>query len=199
MMLTPSCLTTQSKECPWADYALLFEPFYYKTPHHPLQVGTHSSEGICPLWFPLPGKAIKNCSFPLWPKPCLQDLIWYSSLCWCVCSHSVMATSLWPWLTNPSVLGVFSARLVEQVAISYSRGSSWPRDQIHISCVSCIAGRFSTTESPWKPLVHGYRGQISGYTTSLNSHHLLIRGWPVIFQVVSHLHLKYCKCLVQHY
>ena len=29
----------------------------------------------------------------------------------------------------------------ERVVISFSRGSSWPRDQTH---VSCIAGRFST-------------------------------------------------------
>ena len=32
---------------------------YYKTPHYPLQVGTHSFEGISLLWPPLPGKAIK--------------------------------------------------------------------------------------------------------------------------------------------
>ena len=32
---------------------------YYKTPHYPLQVRTHSFEGIIPLWSPLPGKAIK--------------------------------------------------------------------------------------------------------------------------------------------
>ena len=33
---------------------------------------------------------------------------------------------------------IFQARVLEWVAISYSRGSSWPRDRIHISCVSCI-------------------------------------------------------------
>ena len=32
---------------------------YYKTRHHPLQVGTHIFEDISPLWIPLPGKAIK--------------------------------------------------------------------------------------------------------------------------------------------
>ena len=32
---------------------------YYKTPHYPLQVETHSFEGISPLWPPLPGRAIK--------------------------------------------------------------------------------------------------------------------------------------------
>ena len=32
-----------------------------------------------------------------------------------------------------------------------SRGSSWPRDQIHISCGSCTAGGFFTAEPPGKP------------------------------------------------
>ena len=35
------------------------------------------------------------------------------------------------------VHGIFQARILEQVAIAYSRGSSWPRDQICISCISC--------------------------------------------------------------
>ena len=37
-----------------------------------------------------------------------------------------------------SVHGIFQARILEQVAISYSRGSSQSRDQTHISCISCI-------------------------------------------------------------
>ena len=36
-------------------------------------------------------------------------------------------------------------KILEWVAISYFRRSSWPRDQISISCASCIAGRFYTT------------------------------------------------------
>ena len=36
-----------------------------------------------------------------------------------------------------SVHGIFQARILEQVAISSSRGSSQPRDQTLISCVSC--------------------------------------------------------------
>ena len=62
------------------------------------------------------------------------------------------------WLCDPldcslpvsSVHGIFQARILEWVAISSSRGSSLPRDQIHISCVSCIAGRFFTTEPSGK-------------------------------------------------
>ena len=37
-----------------------------------------------------------------------------------------------------SVYGIFQARVLEQVAISYSRGFSQPEDQTCISCVSCI-------------------------------------------------------------
>ena len=37
-----------------------------------------------------------------------------------------------------SVHGIFQARILEWVAISYSRGSSGTRDQILISYVSCI-------------------------------------------------------------
>ena len=44
-----------------------------------------------------------------------------------------------------SVHGIFQARLLERVAISFSRGSSWPRNRTHISC---IAGRFFTIELP---------------------------------------------------
>ena len=35
-----------------------------------------------------------------------------------------------------SVHGIFQARILEWVAVSFSRGSSPPRDQIHISCIA---------------------------------------------------------------
>ena len=40
-----------------------------------------------------------------------------------------------------SVHGILQARILEWVAIPFSRGSSQPRDQIQ---VSCIGGRFFT-------------------------------------------------------
>ena len=40
-----------------------------------------------------------------------------------------------------SVHGILKARILEWIAISFSRGSSQPRDQTQ---VSCIAGRFFT-------------------------------------------------------
>ena len=41
--------------------------------------------------------------------------------------------------------GILQARILGWVAISYSRGSSWPRDQTPVFCISCITGRFFIT------------------------------------------------------
>ena len=64
--------------------------------------------------------------------------------------------SLYPTLCNPmdcsppgsSVCGILQARILECVAMPFSRGSSRPRDQ---NWVSCIAGRFFTIEPLGKP------------------------------------------------
>ena len=52
-------------------------------------------------------------------------------------------------LPGSSLHGIFPARILEWVAMPSSRGSSWPSDQI---CVSCIASRFFTAEPPGKPI-----------------------------------------------
>ena len=36
-----------------------------------------------------------------------------------------------------SIHGIFQARILEWVVISFFRGSSWPRDGTHVSCISC--------------------------------------------------------------
>ena len=41
-------------------------------------------------------------------------------------------------LPGSSIHGIFQAGILEWVAISFSRASSWPRDGTHISYVSCI-------------------------------------------------------------
>ena len=52
-------------------------------------------------------------------------------------------------LPGSSIPEISQARTLGWVAISFSRGSSWPRDRI---CISYI-GRFFTTEPPGKPFV----------------------------------------------
>ena len=69
----------------------------------------------------------------------------------CMCAISLQSC---PTLCNPmnctlsgsSVHGILQARIWESVAMPSSRGSSPPRDWTHISCSSCIAGRFFTTD-----------------------------------------------------
>ena len=60
----------------------------------------------------------------------------------CVCvsqSHLTLCDPMDYSLPGFSVYAVFQARILEQVTISYSRGSSLPRDQTCISCVSCMS------------------------------------------------------------
>ena len=85
---------------------------------------------------------------------CISDAI----ILVCVC---VLVAQLCPTLCDPmdcsppgsSVHGILQARILEWVAISFSRGSSWLRDWTQ---VSCIAGRFFTIWAVGKSLIIGY-------------------------------------------
>ena len=55
----------------------------------------------------------------------------------CMLSVSVLSTLCNPMGCNPpdsSVHGILQARILEWVAISFSRGSSWSRNWTHVSC-----------------------------------------------------------------
>ena len=54
-------------------------------------------------------------------------------------------------LPGSSVHGILQAGILEWVAMPSSRGSSWPRDQTHVSYVSCRGNRFFTASATWKP------------------------------------------------
>ena len=58
-------------------------------------------------------------------------------------SRAQLFVTPWTIYSPPgsSVHGILQARILEWVAISYSRGSSWPKDR---TWVSCIAGSFLT-------------------------------------------------------
>ena len=71
-----------------------------------------------------------------------------------VCMHAQMCPTLCgPMDCSPpgsSVHGILQARVLEQVAISHSRGSLPPRDWAQISTSPPLTGRFFTTEPPGK-------------------------------------------------
>ena len=79
--------------------------------------------------------------------PMLQIVVDIYALC-CVCS--VVSDSLQPYRLWPTRLhGIFQARILEQTAISYSRGSTplgWNPSLFHL-----LPGRFFTTERSGKP------------------------------------------------
>ena len=78
-------------------------------------------------------------------------------MCVCICSGTQLCLTLCdPMNHSPavsSVHGIFQARILEWVTISSSKGCSRSRDQISVSCVSCIAGRSLTIEPSGKPYI----------------------------------------------
>ena len=67
----------------------------------------------------------------------------------CVSAQPCPALLRLPGLEPSSVCGIFQAKILEWVAIPFSRGSSQPRCQTESPT---LAGRFVTTEPPGKPL-----------------------------------------------
>ena len=72
------------------------------------------------------------------------------SACW------VVSNFLWPHglysLPDSSVHGIFQARILEWVTVFYSRGSPWPRDLTHVSCISCIGRWIPYHYATWEAL-----------------------------------------------
>ena len=61
---------------------------------------------------------------------------------WSWFSQQVVSDSCGPMDCSPPwTHGLFQVRRLEWIAISFSRGSSWPWDWYRISCVSCMEGR----------------------------------------------------------
>ena len=85
----------------------------------------------------LEGKSIPNSMYIFIMK---NNLSYQQNLCIIPCVYSVMSKSLRSTNCSPpgfSVHGIFQARILEWVAISYSRGSFRPRDGNCVSCISC--------------------------------------------------------------
>ena len=97
------------------------------------------SQIIPPSPSPLCPKICSLCLYLLYcPAHSIVDTIFLYSTCVFV-SCLVISNSLWPHSPSGSfVHGILQARILEWVASSFSRRSSWPRDWTHISCVSML-------------------------------------------------------------
>ena len=70
----------------------------------------------------------------------------------CVCMFSCVWLCATPWiaaLEGPFVHGISQAKILEWIAISFSRGSSWPREWTYISWVSCTGGQVLYHWATW--------------------------------------------------
>ena len=80
--------------------------------------------------------------------PSLQNMSWVVVVVLVPKSRLTLCDPVDCCLPGSYVHGILQARILECVAISFSRGSSQPRVW---TLVSCIAGRFFSTEPPGKP------------------------------------------------
>ena len=97
----------------------------------------------------IPAKVLryqKVCCFKLWRE------VKVAQLCLTLCNPMDCS------LPGSSVNGILQARILEWVAVPFSRGSSQPRDQTR---VSHIAGGSLPSEPPGKLKTTGVGGQVS--------------------------------------
>ena len=99
-----------------------------------------------------------------------------------------------PTLCNPmdcsppgsSVHGILQARILEWVAISFSRGSSQPRDW---TLVAWIAGRYFTVwvkRKKWQPTLVFLPGESCGRRSLVGCCHRVSQSWTPLMRLSMH-------------
>ena len=115
--------------------------------------------------------------FPAGTVAYIYIYIWHMV---CVCSLVQSCLTLCsPMDCSPpgsSVHGISQVRILEWVAISYFRRSSCPRNQTHISCVSCIGRRILYLFATWEAPYTAYGAHVN-QLHGLTSFFLNIKGW----------------------
>ena len=100
-----------------------------------------------------------------------------------------------------SVQGSLQARILEWVAMPFSRESSWPRDRIHVSFFSCVCRQvfFLPWAPPEKPLIYYLSfTQLSSYLT------IISLSIPICNVSSTHIyqpfmyHLSYVSSFIHH-
>ena len=103
--------------------------------------------------------------------------------CFYCCSVAKLFLTLLRPRQAPQVHGIFQAKILEWVAISSSRRSSWAREQEVTNphpVSSALAGRFFTTEPPGKSLLLLLMARycFSGFPVMLDSTFWADAGFP---------------------
>ena len=99
-----------------------------------------------------------------------------------VCMHTQSLNHVWLFVTlwtvahqAPLSTGILQARILEWVAIPFSRGSSQPRDRTRVSWISCLADGFFITDPPGM-LCPGYYECCAVFSCSILSDSLQPHG-----------------------
>ena len=89
----------------------------------------------------------------------IRDLAWIvkKANCVCVCAYScpILCDPMDCSLPGSSGHGISQARILKRVAISYSSGFSWLRNQTCVSCISCIGRRILYHSTIWEAQIGG--------------------------------------------
>ena len=101
----------------------------------------HQGDGVKHAWLCQEKWETREISGFKYRKAAMRDI---NSAC--MLGGSVVSDSLRPLFVTladdsppcSSVHGIFQARILEWVAVSFSRGSSRPREGIRVSCSSCV-------------------------------------------------------------
>ena len=129
----------------------------------------YGSPNLILFWYGylvVPAKSVwESILLPLWHMPSLLQI---KHLDWCrsvsimsslfhgiVCVLSCIWLFVTPWTVVRSPPGssihvISQARILEQVAISFSRGSSQPRNQTHFCCISYTGRRILYHCTTWE-------------------------------------------------
>ena len=86
---------------------------------------------------------------------------------------------------SSSVHEISKVKILEWVAIYSFKGSSWPRDRTHVSCISCTAGRFFTHSKRTKLMLSQVQILSFSYSPELSL--------PSILQIWSLISEELCK------
>ena len=143
------------------------------------------------LWLLHPMNLLESCLISPFP---LRVAFWFASLRAFLTLVCVLVMQSCPTLCDPmdcsplssSVHGILQARVLEWIAIPFSRWSSLPRDRTQVSCVSSTADWFLTSE----PL----RELLCGRTLSLTLELCFYQLWepPGFLLPISCIDFYYC-------
>ena len=93
---------------------------------------------------------MKTCSDSLFLLLHVDNITETKSLCVYESRVQLFATLMDYSPPGVSVHGIFQAQILEWITIYSSRVSSLPRDQMHISCVSCIDMQILYHNATWE-------------------------------------------------